>query len=134
MADILEKIINFSGTAVTITTTTERVIISSGAIILPFNTAQIIIRAWAQLTTGTATTTVTPRIRRGTAVTGTLVGEENAENVKAAAGSTEPFFIIAAEGRSNERSVEYSLTLEQASATGDGSVLFAAIEVEVLTG
>lgn len=134
MADIQEKIVNISATDVTITTTTETVIISSGGIILPFQTALILIKAWAQLTTGAATTTVTPRIRRGTAVGGTLVGEANAITIGAAAGSNEQFFIMAMEGRSGEQSVEYSLTLQQASATGNGTVLQAGIEVEVLTG
>ena len=134
MADILEKIVNVSATDVTITTTTETVIISSGAVILPFNTALVLIKAWAQLTTGAATTTVTPRIRRGTAVGGALVGEANAITIGAVAGSNEQFLIMAMEGRSGEQSVEYSLTLQQAAATGNGTVLQAGIEVEVLTG
>lgn len=134
MADILEKIVNISATDVTITTTTETVIISSGAVILPFNTAQVLITAWAQLTTGAATTTVTPRIRRGTAVGGALVGEANAITIGAVAGSNEQFFIMVTEGRSGEQSVEYSLTLQQASATGNGTALQAGITVEVITG
>lgn len=134
MADILEKDAQYSGTNVTITTTTEKAIINSNPIIVPFDTAVIVIRGYAQLTTGTGATTVTPRIRRGTAITGTLVGEANAEDVKAAAGSTEPFFILVTEARSTVDQVQYVLTLQQASATGNGTVLQASIEVEVISG
>ena len=134
MADILEKIVNVSATNVTLTTTSETVIISSGEITIPFATALILIRAWAQLTTGAATTTVTPRIRRGTAVGGTLVGEANAITIGAAAGSNEQFFIMVMEERADQARVEYSLTLQQASATGNGTALQAGIEVEVLSG
>lgn len=134
MAEVLEKVANVSGTNVTLTTTSETVIISSGLLIMPFQTARALIKAWVQLTTGAATTTVTPKIRRGTTVTGTLVGEANAITIGAAAGSNEQFFIMASEARFGEESVQYSLTLEQASATGDGTALQAGIEVEFLNG
>ena len=132
MPDIREAQINFATANVTLTTTTENVAVSSGPIVTPFETHRIVILAWGQLTTGAGTTTVTPRIRRGTAITGTLVGEANAEQVKAAAGSTETFVIMVSEDRANLESVEYSLTLQQAGATGDGTVLQSAILVLVL--
>ena len=119
-------------TNVTITTTTEAVAISSGEVRVPNQTARIVVIGWAQVTTGAATTTLTPRIRRGTAIKGTLVGEANAEEVKAAAGSTEPVMLIVQEDRANEASVEYSLTVQQASATGNGTILQAGIIVLVL--
>lgn len=134
MAEVLEKVVNTSATNVTLTTTSETVIISSGLLTMPFQTARAVIKAWAQLTTGAATTTVTPRVRRGTAVGGTLVGEANAITIGAAAGSNEQYFIMASEARAGEESVQYSLTLEQASATGDGTALQAGIEVEFLNG
>ena len=132
MPDIREAQINFATTDVTLTTTGEAVVVSSGAIVTPFQTHRIVILAWGQLTTGAGTTAVTPRIRRGTATTGTLVGEANAEQVKAAAGSTEPFIILVSEDRADQESVEYSLTLQQTAATGNGTVLQAGILVLVL--
>lgn len=134
MPELEEKAVAVSATNVTLTTTSETVIISSAPVKVQRDTCLVHIRAWAQLTTGAATTTVTPRIRRGTAVGGTLVSEANAETVKAAAGSTEPFVIEAIEERSNVDMVQYSLTLAQASATGDGTALQAGIEVEILGG
>lgn len=132
MSRIRDAIINHSTDDVTLVTTAETVIISSGPAKTPFQTHRVIIKAWAQLTTGTGTTAVTPRIRRGTAVGGALVGEANAEEVKAVAESTEPLFIMVSEERASEESVEYSLTLEQAGASANGSVLQSAIEVLVL--
>lgn len=131
MAQLQEIGFNISGTNVTLTTTTETVIISSGAIAVPYETARLLILAWAQLTTGAGTTAVTPRIRRGTVATGTLVGEANAEQVKAAAGSTEPCFIVVSDEQSPAAAVEYSLTLAQTGATGDGTALQAGIVVLV---
>ncbi len=124
--------IAFTTTDVTLTTTTETVIVSSGAALTPFQTSRVIVIAWGQLTTGTGTTAVTPRIRRGTAITGTLVGEALAEQVKAAAGSSEPFVVMVSEERSNTATVEYSLTLQQTAATGNGTAPQAAILVLVL--
>src|SRR5262245_1963163 len=48
-------------TNVTLTTTAETVIVSSGPAVAPRDTINVCVLAWAQLTTGTMTTTVTPR-------------------------------------------------------------------------
>jgi hypothetical protein len=134
MPDLIEKVVNFSTTNVTVTTTTETAIISTGALTLPVGTAKIVIRAWAQLTSGAGTTAVTARIRRGSTTAGALVGEANSEAIKTAAGSTEPFFIMVTDDRANEASVEYVLTLTQTGATANGTVLQAFIEAECLNG
>lgn len=122
---------NTSATNVTLTTTSETSIIGSGPANAPRQTVNVCIIAWAQLTTGTSTTTVTPRIRRGTGTGGTLVGEANAETVLAAAGSTEPYFLMACEDRSDVATVDYNFTLQQASADGNGTALQAGILVFV---
>lgn len=115
---------------VTVTTTTEAVAVSSPVVQLPADSGDVIVFGWAQLTTGADTTTVIPMIRRGTAITDTAVTESNAEAVKAAAGSTEPFYALARETR-GASSVQYSFTVKQASATADGTVLQAGICVLV---
>lgn len=134
MAEILEAEIDFATANVTLTTTTETLIIDYPEVVFPVPTGRVIILAWGQLTTGAGTTTVTPRIRQGSGTAGTLVGEANAENVKAAAGSTEPFFIAVSEARSNVAVVQYSLTLAQVGATGDGTALQATILILVIGG
>lgn len=87
--------------------------------------------AWAQLTTGTATTAVTPRIRRGTDATGTLIGEGNPVTVGAAAGSTETFEVATIDDGVDLAGASYVLTLQQTAATGNGSCLQAYIEAHI---
>lgn len=132
MADIKEAEITTTTTAVTLPTTDETVIVTSPRVSLPFHTCRVVIIAWAQLTTGTATSAVTPRIRRGGTTAGTLVGAATSETIKVAAGGTEPLFIIVSEERAGEEAVDYSFTLQQANATGDGSSLQATILVLIL--
>ena len=134
MADVLEKQAKYSGTNVTITTTTEKVIITSDPITVPFNTALILVKAWGELTTGTNTTGVAPAIRRGTTITDTLITEQNNQLITAAAAATQFFFIMGAEQVSNVTGLVYSFTLLQAGSDGNGTVLQAGIEVEVLSG
>ena len=122
---------NVNTAAVALVTTTEGVVVSSGPVTCPRQTCDIVVIAFAQLTTGADTTAVVPRIRRGTAITGTLISEEAEENVKAAAGSIEPFTSMAMEQRSNVATVEYSFTLDQVGATANGSNLYATILVLV---
>ena len=134
MADILEAELTTSGSDVTLVTTAETEGINSPEVVAPRQTVRVLILAWGQLTTGTGTTAVTPRIRRGTGTAGTLVGEANAETAKAAAGSTEPFFLLASEARADVDRVQYTLTLQQTAATGNGTLLQAAILVLILAG
>jgi len=132
MADIKEVAFNHSVADITIPTITETVAISSGPVSLPFHACHVIILAWCQLVSGTGTTNVTPRIRRGNTTAGALVGEANAEVIKTAAGSREPFMIMVHEERAGEEAVEYCLTIQQTAATADGIVNQAAIIVLVL--
>lgn len=127
----MQTAFSVSATNTTLTTTSETVIISSPPATAWKNVVNVCVFAWAQLTTGAATTTVTPRIRQGTTTSGTLVNEANAVTIGAAAGSTEQFLAMACEDRSNVASVDYSLTLQQASATGNGTALQAGILVFV---
>lgn len=131
MSDIQEVAFATSETDVTITTTTEGVAITSPPALLPRETHRILVVGWCQLTTGTGTTAVTPRIRRGSDTSGALVGDAVSEAVKATAGSSEPFFVMVSEERSGEESVRYSLTLQQTSATADGTVNQSGVVVFV---
>lgn len=118
-------------TDVTLTTTAETSVVASPAVTAPRGTVNVCVIAWAQLTTGTMTTTVTPRIRRGTAATGTLVGEANAETIKVAAAGTEPFFAMVCEDLAEVATVQYNFTLQQAAANGNGAALQGGILVLV---
>jgi hypothetical protein len=134
MPELLEKALKTRLAALAVPTTTETAFLVSAAVKVPTQTCLVHVRVWAQLTTGAGTTAVTPRIRRSGAVTGDLVGVAIPETLKAAAGGTEPFVVEAIEERADMDMVQYVATLQQANATGDGSVLQAAIEVEILGG
>lgn len=111
-------------------TTAETVVATVGGVSTG-RAVNIQLRGWAQLTTGTNTTAVTPRIRRGTTITGTLIGEANPVTIGAAAGSTEDFEIDVSDLGADVASATYVLTLQQAGATANGSCLQAAIEAYV---
>ncbi len=114
---------------VTITTTTEKAIISSNVMAQERQTANYLIKAWAQVTTGTSITGMTAKIRRGTTITDTLVNEANIITVGAAAGSNEVFTAWAMETLADVASVQYTLCLLQTAADGNGTVLQSGIEV-----
>lgn len=124
---IQDAVANFTTANVTLTTTTENVCVTTPLMRVNRNSAIVMIVAWANLTTGAATTTVTPRIRRGTAITSTLITEANVVTIGAAAGSNEQFQMVAFEQLTSEQVLQYSFTLEQASATGNGTVLSSGI-------
>lgn len=113
----------FSVAAVTLTTTAETVIISSPNVQCPKDISFVSVQARSQLTLGTTTTAVTPRIRRGNSTTGTLVGSAVSEAIKTAAGSTEPFELKVLEERDFQDNVQYCLTLAQTGATANGSAV-----------
>jgi hypothetical protein len=96
-----------------------------------FGGAQVLILAYFQITTGANTTAITPRIRRGTTTSGTLVNEANAEQVFAAAGSSESRLLMAFEVRSNEDSLSYVLTAQGTGSSADNTCLQAGIAVLV---
>ncbi len=129
MADIQEVSHNFSTTDVTITTTTERIIIAAPAIAVTRQTVFAMILGWGQLLIGTDCTHVIPRIRRGTLITDTLIGLGTAEEIKTAVGDREPFFIMVGEELSATAAVEYLFSLQQSNATGNATASQAAILV-----
>lgn len=86
------------------------------------------VRGWAQLTTGTNTTAVVPRIRRGTTISGTLIGEANPVTIGAAAGTTEDFEVDVVDTGADLAGASYVLTLQQVGATANGSCLQATVE------
>jgi len=130
MPEIFEANFAHATTDVAVPTTTETVAVSSPVVILPLQTHHILVFAYCQMTAGTGTTTVTPRIRRGTAVTDPLVGEGNA--ITLAAGNTGNLVLMVAEDVAGRDSVQYSLTVQQAAATANGTVLQAGILVLVM--
>lgn len=116
-------------TNVTLVTTAQTVIISSNPMAQERPICNYLILAYAKVTTGTNITTMLPLIRRGTATTGTLVNESNVVTAGAAAGSNECFFAWAFDTQSDISQAQYCLTLTQAGADGNGTVLESGIVV-----
>lgn len=117
-------------TDTTLTTTTETVVATLSGVSTP-RPVNVSLHGWAQLTTGTGTTTVTPRIRRGTDITGTLIDEGNAVTIGAAAGGNEAFDIDALDEAADLGGASYVLTLQQAAATGNGTALQANLSAYI---
>lgn len=130
--NISEVDITCTTTDVTLTTTTEGIAVTGGLVTVPRDNAFVCVYAYSQLTTGAATTTVTPRIQRGSAVTGTVVGDATALTIQAAAGDEEQYSHFACEERTNVSAVQYNYSLQQAGASGNGTVLQSCIATFVM--
>lgn len=114
----------------TLVTTAETVVATVSGVHTP-RRVNVQITGWAQLATGTGTTTVTPRIRRGTTVAGVQLGDARPVALGAAAGSTEEFEFQAEDAGVDLAGASYVLTLEQTGATGNGTVAQARIAAEL---
>jgi hypothetical protein len=134
MPEILEKDATYQTANVTLPTTTEVLVVASPVIPVPFATVRTYVHAWVALQPGTGTTFYNLRLKRGGDGTGTVIGEILGQNVLSAAGSTEHADIYALDTVAGADRVQYSLTVQQAGATGNGTVLTSCIEVEVLNG
>lgn len=111
---------------VTLVTTTETVIATLSGVSTP-RKRDITLKGWAQITTGTNTTGVTLRIRRGTTTSDTLVGEANTEQVSAAAGSTEGHDVETIDPGIDMAAGSYVLTAQLVAATANGASLQATL-------
>lgn len=88
---------------------------------------QIIIEAFASLTTGASTTAVTARVRRGAVVGGALVGAAAPVQVGAAL-PTSVGLQVGDLFANDVAGQQYCLTLQQTAGTGNGSALYASIQ------
>jgi hypothetical protein len=123
---------NVSATDVPLVTTAETVIVSSPLVTMEEQTQQFLIIGWAQVTTGANATSITAKLRRGTTTSGTLVNEANAVADGIAAAKTSDVLVMALESQANLAAAQYSLTITQAGASGNGNVLQAGIVVIAL--
>lgn len=117
-------------TNTTVTTTTETVVATLTGVSTP-RKSSVTLEGFVQLTTGGSTTAVTPRIRRGSDITGTLIGEANAQQVQAAAGSTEELYIKVIDPAVDIAGATYVLTVEQTGAAGNGTALQATLSASM---
>ena len=113
----------------TITTTTEKAGLTLDAPTPKGPGRTYTIEGTAQVTLGTGTTALTPRIRRGSDETGTLVGEGNA--IQGTAGNTVDVLIQVEDTPPEMGTLQYTLCYQQTGATANGTILQQSLEAEV---
>lgn len=121
-----------STTDVTLPTTAETVILtvrnvnaSLGRILFDFD-------GHASVTTGAGATSVVTRVRRGTVIMGTLVGDASIITLGAAVQS--PLRIVVTDTLEGAAGQSYVLTVQQTGATGNGAVTQAALRCDSRSG
>lgn len=120
MSDVHEVGDGFTTTNVTVTTTNEIVVASTGLITVPKQTCRVLLIGFFTILTGTDTTAALARIRRGSTVSATQVGET--VTLDGTNETNQVVTIMAAEDLSGVGSVEYVLTADQVDAAADGTV------------
>lgn len=83
--------------------------------------AVVELEGWAKILTGTATTSIVPRIRRDS-VAGAVVGDANLLTIIGAVGETHEYGIKATDTPGEVASQVYVLTIVQTAATGAGTL------------
>jgi hypothetical protein len=111
----------------TVTTTTETVVLTLPSISTANAGETVEISGAVDFTAGTAATFVTPRVRRGTGITGTVVGD--ADPITVTAGATSQVTFSVADNPGEVAGQPYVLTLQQTAATGNGSALHSQAEI-----
>lgn len=112
-------------TDTSIVTTTETILATITSVTTPRNNTRVQLVGKCDITTGTNTTALTFRWRRGATITDTVVGESNVDQVEAAAGSTEDHVHIVEDTPGDVNAQTYVFTVQQTAASANGSALFA---------
>lgn len=115
--------------AVTVVTTTETVVLTLPGVSTNGAQDQVFVSGSLAMLLGTAATTLTVRVRRGTGITGTVVGV--AEVDTAIAAETDPFPFDALDVPGEVAGLAYVVTVQQASATANGSVTYCAGQISL---
>lgn len=119
---------------IAVVTTAETIAATGNELPIPYVNGKVIIRGFILFTVGTDGTSVTVRVRRGTSITSTLVSGAIAvtQGVVAAGVVAIPFYAVDIVGALG--TVQYSVTVQQAAATANGSIVDAVINTEVISG
>lgn len=110
-------------------TTAETIVWQSPPATPRYDQDQWMIEGVLDFTTGTATTAVTLRLRRGTSLTSPVVGTAELDTVAAAVSQPVPFQFVDSPGA--VAGLVYSLTYQATAATGNATIVSAVGEVTV---
>lgn len=119
-----------SNTAQPVTTTTETVILTLPAVSTNGAQDTVALQGSVDITTGAGSTFVTVRVRRGTGITGAVVGAQ--DPITATAGSTQNIGFDVADNPGEVAGQAYVVTVQQTAATANGSVLHAEAQITLL--
>lgn len=111
----------------TLVTTAETIVATSQPLTLALDFALITILWWVEVTFGTGTTTIVPRIRRGNTLTGSAINV--GAGLNATAGQSVILNGVYVDTPGAVAGQQYSLTLAQGAATANGSIQDVAIVV-----
>ena len=110
---------------------TETVILVSPVIDLGRDAAFVTVDAALCLTTGTATTFITPRIRRGADTTGVLIGPAVAQTILGAVGAVAIYTIAITDQGGPFATMQYVLTAQATAATALFTWQWANLQITV---
>jgi hypothetical protein len=114
----------------TVTTTTETVVATTPATNLTLDYQQVLLFWYFVFTTGAATTALTVRLRRGTTISGTLLNVATSTPVSASSAYYLSGCYTDIPGIVAEQ--QWSITIQAAGATGNGTVNDACIALIAL--
>jgi len=117
---------DLGGATVSVPTTTETVILTGPNLQTPKDTSVLAIIASLSMVQGTGATGLTLRLRLGSAVTGTQVGQPYVVTTPSSIQTLSVSFVITFPSYSTDY-VQVSLTAQQTAASGNGNVTAAAL-------
>ncbi len=124
-ADVSEIEEGHTNVDLAIVTTAETIVVTSDPITISPGAKRVLLVGYVQITTGAGTTALVPRVRRGPALADALVGEANPQ--AAAASVNDRLMVLVVDDNPGEGKRQYSLTVVQTAASGNGNVTAAAL-------
>lgn len=120
--------------AIALVTTAETLAGVGFALSLPSGNGKAVVKCYLELTAGTSTTAVVVKVYRGATVAGSPIATFT-NTIPAAAGAPSLNFIHAtSDVLQSATQAQYCFSVTQTSATGNGSIVAASIETELLSG
>lgn len=115
---------------VALVTNTETVVATLSGINLPNGNGRIQLTGVAVVTSGTTTTAVVVRIRRGT-LTGTLVSDGTGQTVVTAAGDSNAYPVTGNDSQDAGMGYSYVLTVQNTGGGTGGTTVYATLSALV---
>ncbi len=117
---------------VSLSETGETGVVSSGQVAATGKEDTIFVVAWAHVQAGPGARSITPRLRRGSGVSGAVAFTGRAVHAGGKKVTRDVVFLAHHERKGTMPTDGYTLTLEQAGGTGPGSATDAGVTVYAL--